>query len=62
MIEQMIERFSHDLNMMAASLASFMTPLNILVLVGALGLAVQAYIGFTFFTSSIWEKERHLYK
>ncbi|MBW1775376.1 MAG: hypothetical protein JRJ82_21225, partial [Deltaproteobacteria bacterium] len=35
-----------------------MTPLNMLVLIGALGLAVQAYIGLAFFISSIWEKER----
>ena len=58
MFEQMIEKLSHDLNILSQSLASFVTPLNMLVLIGALGLAVQAYIGLTFFISSIWERER----
>lgn len=31
---------------------------NTLVFIGLLALAVQAYIGLTFFISSIWEKER----
>jgi hypothetical protein len=33
------------------------TFLNILLFIGALGLAVQAFIGLAFFISCIWEKE-----
>jgi len=32
--------------------------INLLVFVGALGLATQAFIGLTFFISSIWEQEK----
>ena len=33
------------------------TFLNLLLAVGALGLALQAFIGLSFFISSVWEKE-----
>ena len=36
----------------------FFTIVNGLIFLGVLGLAVQAFIGLSFFISSIWEKER----
>jgi reductive dehalogenase len=36
----------------------FFTIVNGLIFLGVLGLAVQAFIGLSFFVSSVWEKER----
>lgn len=58
MFDRILETFSHDLTGLSQAVAPLLTPVNILLLIGAIGLALQAYIGFTFFTSSIRERER----
>ena len=42
---------------MSIALPSF-SLVNLLILIGALGLAVQAFVGLAFFISSIWKKEK----
>jgi len=40
------------------NLSPFFTIVNVLIFLGVLSLAVQAFIGLAFFFSSVWEKER----
>ena len=54
----MIQNVAQDLIALMAFLKGKMGFTNLLVWIGALGLAGQAFVGLSFFISSIWEKEK----
>ena len=57
-IMDMIQNVTQDLIALMGFLKAKMSFTNLLVWIGALGLAAQAFLGLSFFISSIWEKEK----
>jgi len=58
MVENVLNALAQDAAALLHFIAPLFRPINFLIFVGFAALAVQAYIGLTFFISSIWEKEK----